>query len=73
MIGHPITVYGKLPAAFQARVKAALLGLTAAQTATVDTELGTTNNGPMVSANDALYNHVRAVAKAVGLTTKDLG
>jgi phosphonate transport system substrate-binding protein len=73
IINDPITVYGKLSAAFKARVRAALLGLTAAQTATVDTELGTTNNGPMVPATDALYNHVRAVANSVHLTTKDLG
>jgi phosphonate transport system substrate-binding protein len=73
IINDPITVYGKLPAAFKARVRAALLGLTAAQTSVVDTEIGTANNGPMVAANDALYNHVRAVAKTVHLTTKDLG
>jgi phosphonate transport system substrate-binding protein len=73
IINDPITVDGSLPAAFQAKVKQALLGLTAAQTATVDTELGTASNGPMVAANDALYNHVRAVANSVHLTTSDLG
>ena len=73
IINDPITVDGSLPAAFQQKVKQALLGLTAAQTATVDTELGTASNGPMVAANDALYNQVRAVANAVHLTTADLG
>jgi phosphonate transport system substrate-binding protein len=73
IINDPITVDGSLPAAFQAKVKKALLGLTAAQTATVDTELGTASNGPMVAASDALYNHVRAVANSVHLTTSDLG
>jgi phosphonate transport system substrate-binding protein len=72
IINDPITVRGDLPAAFQAKVKAALLGLTAQQVSTVDTELGTANNGPMVAANDALYNQVRAVANAVHLTTSDL-
>jgi phosphonate transport system substrate-binding protein len=73
IINDPITVNGSLPAAFQQKVKAALLGLSAAQTSTVDTELGTTSNGPMVAADDALYNHVREVANAVHLTTQDLG
>jgi len=72
IINDPITVYGKLSPAFQAKVKAALLSLTAAQTSTVDTELGTSSNGPMVPANDALYNQVRAVANAVHLTPSDL-
>jgi phosphonate transport system substrate-binding protein len=72
IINDPITVRGDLPAAFQAKVKAALLGLTAQQVSTVDTELGTANNGPMVAANDALYNQVRAVARTVHLTTSDL-
>jgi phosphonate transport system substrate-binding protein len=72
IINDPITVYGKLSPAFQAKVKAALLSLSAKQTATVDTELGTTNNGPMVPASDALYNHVRAVANALHLTPSDL-
>ena len=72
IINDPITVYGKLPSAFQAKVKSALLSLTAAQVATVDKELGTTNNGPMVPATDSLYNQVRAVAKAVHLTPSDL-
>ena len=69
IINDPITVRGDLPAAFQAKVKAALLGLTAAQVSTVDTELGTASNGPMVAATDSLYNPVRAVANAVHLTT----
>ena len=73
IINDPITVNSQLPAAFQAKLRAALLGLSATQTATVDTELGTASNGPMVAANDALYNHVRAVANAVHLTTADLG
>ncbi|MBV9603860.1 MAG: phosphate/phosphite/phosphonate ABC transporter substrate-binding protein [Solirubrobacterales bacterium] len=72
IINDPITVRGDLPAAFQAKVKAALLGLTAQQVSTVDTELGTANNGPMVAASDALYNQVRAVAQTVHLTTSDL-
>jgi phosphonate transport system substrate-binding protein len=73
IINDPITVYGELPSAFQQKVKAALLGLTAAQTSTVDTELGTASNGPMVAASDSLYNPVRAVANSVHLTTSDLG
>jgi phosphonate transport system substrate-binding protein len=73
IINDPITVSGQLPPAFQQKVKAALLGLSAAQTSAVDTELGTASNGPMVQANDALYNQVRAVANAVHLTTADLG
>jgi phosphonate transport system substrate-binding protein len=72
IINDPITVSGQLPAAFQQKVKAALLGLSAAQTSTVDTELGTASNGPMVAASDPLYNPVRAVANAVHLTTADL-
>ena len=73
IINDPISVSGSLPAAFQAKVNAALLSLTAQQVSTVDTELGTASNGPMVAANDALYNQVRAVAQAVHLTTSDLG
>lgn len=72
IINDPITVRGDLPAAFQHKVSAALLGLTAAQTSTVDSELGTNNNGPMVAANDALYNQVRQVANTVHLKTSDL-
>lgn len=72
IINDPITVYGSLPAAFQAKVKAALLGLTAQQVSTVDTELGTASNGPMVPATDALYNQVRAVAQTVHLSPSDL-
>ena len=72
IINDPITVNGGLPAAFQAKVKAALLGLTAKQVSTVDSELGTASNGPMVPATDALYNEVRAVAQTVHLTTSDL-
>jgi phosphonate transport system substrate-binding protein len=72
IINDPITVYGQLPAAFQQKVKSALLGLSTTQTATVDTELGTASNGPMVPASDALYNPVRSVANAVHLTTADL-
>jgi phosphonate transport system substrate-binding protein len=72
IINDPITVRGDLPQAFQQKVAAALLGLTAAQTSTVDTELGTANNGPMVAANDALYNQVRNVANTVHLKTSDL-
>jgi phosphonate transport system substrate-binding protein len=73
IINDPVTVRGDLPAAFRAKVAAVLLGLSAAQVSTVDKELGTASNGPMVAANDALYNQVRAVANAVHLTTKDLG
>ena len=72
IINDPITVYGKLPTAFQTAVKQALLSLTAQQTSVVDTELGTASNGPMVAANDSLYDSVRAVANAVHLTTADL-
>ena len=72
IINDPITVYGGLPATFQAKVKAALLGLSAAQVSTVDTELGTASNGPMVAADNALYNQVRAIAKTVNLKTSDL-
>ena len=53
-INDPITVYGKLSPAFQAKVKSALLSLSAAQTSSVDSELGTASNGAMVSASDAL-------------------
>jgi phosphonate transport system substrate-binding protein len=72
IINDPICVYGGLPTAFQAKVKAALLSLTAAQVSTVDTELGTANNGKMLAANNALYDAVRAVANQVHLTTSDL-
>ena len=72
IINDPITVHGTLPAAFQAKVKSVLLGLTAAQTSVVDTELGTASNGPMVPATDSLYNQVRDVANAVHLTASDL-
>ena len=73
IINDPVTVAAGLPAAFKARLKAALLSLSAKQLATVDTELGTASNGKMVPVTDATYNHVRAVANAVHLTTKDLG
>ncbi len=72
IINDPVTVYGGLSPAFQAKVKAALLGLTAAQVSTVDGELGTASNGPMVAADNALYNPVRTVASTVHLTTSDL-
>ncbi len=72
IVNDPITVYGKLPMAFRQAVQSALLSLTAKQDSVVDTELGTASNGKMVAANDALYNHVRAVANAVHLTTADL-
>ena len=72
IINDPITVNGSLPAAFQAKVEAALLGLTAKQVSTVDTGLGAASNGPMVPATDALYNQVQAVAQTVHLTTSDL-
>jgi phosphonate transport system substrate-binding protein len=72
IINDPITVYGKLPKAFQMAVKKALLSLTAKQTSVVDTELGTASNGPMVAATDGLYNHVRAIANAEGLKLSDL-
>ncbi|HUA04579.1 MAG TPA: phosphate/phosphite/phosphonate ABC transporter substrate-binding protein [Solirubrobacteraceae bacterium] len=72
IINDPVTVAGSLPAAFQAKVRAALLGLTAQQVSTVDTELGTNSNGPMVAATDSLYNQVRQVAQTVHLTTSDL-
>jgi phosphonate transport system substrate-binding protein len=72
IINDPITVHGSLSPAFQAKVKSVLLGLTAAQVSTVDKELGTASNGPMVAATDALYNEVRNVANAVHLTTSDL-
>jgi len=73
IINDPITVYGSLSPAFQEKVNAALLGLTAAQVSTVDSELGTATNGPMVAADDALYGQVRAVANTVHLTTANLG
>ena len=73
IINDPITVYGKLPTAFQQAVQKALLSLSASQTSTVDTELGTASNGPMVKADNALYDKVRGVANSVHLTTKDLG
>ena len=72
IINDPITVRGDLPAAFEAKVKQALLSLSAQQVSTVDTELGTASNGPMVAASDALYNQVRAVAQTVHLTPSDL-
>jgi phosphonate transport system substrate-binding protein len=73
IINDPICVSGSLGAAFAAKVKAALLSLSVKQVSTVDTELGTASNGPMVAVTDATYDHVRAVANAVHLTTKDLG
>jgi phosphonate transport system substrate-binding protein len=72
IINDPITVYGKLSPAFQMKLSQAILSLTAAQTAAVDTELGTASNGPMVAASDSLYNQVRAVASAVHLSVHDL-
>jgi phosphonate transport system substrate-binding protein len=72
IINDPVTVYGKLGSAFAAKVQNALLSLSAKQLATVDTELGTANNGKMLKANNALYNQVRAVAKAVHLSVGEL-
>jgi phosphonate transport system substrate-binding protein len=72
IINDPVTVWGHLGSAFVNRVRAALLSLSAKQLAAVDTELGTKNNGPMVSASNSLYNNVRAVANSVHLTAKEL-
>jgi phosphonate transport system substrate-binding protein len=72
IINDPITVYGHLSPAFQQKVRSALLGLSAAQTSTVDSELGTASNGPMVAVTDATYNRVRSVANSVHLTPADL-
>jgi phosphonate transport system substrate-binding protein len=72
IINDPVTVYGHLGGAFLTRIKMALLSLSAKQLATVDTELGTKSNGPMVPATNGLYNNVRAVANAVHLTASQL-
>jgi phosphonate transport system substrate-binding protein len=72
IINDPVTVRGDLPAAFRAKVASVLLKLSATQVSAVDKELGTASNGPMVSASDALYDPVRAVANTVHLTTSDL-
>ena len=72
IVNDPIAVNGKLGAAFAGKVKSALLSLSAKQTSTVDTELGTKNNGPMVSASNTLYAPVRAVANALNLKPGDL-
>jgi phosphonate transport system substrate-binding protein len=72
IINDPVTVYGHLGPAFISRVKTALLSLSAKQLASVDTELGTKNNGRMVSATNGLYNNVRSVANAVHLTASQL-
>lgn len=72
IINDPIAVNGKLGAAFEKKVRSALLSLSAKQTSTVDTELGTLNNGPMVPATNALYKNVRAVANALNLKPGNL-
>jgi phosphonate transport system substrate-binding protein len=72
IINDPIAVSGKLGASFANKIKSALLSLSAKQTSTVDTELGTKNNGPMVAASNALYNNVRSVANALNLKTGNL-
>jgi phosphonate transport system substrate-binding protein len=69
----PITVRGDLPAAFQAAVKKALLGLTTAQLAKVNTELGVSNPGKMLPGTDALYKPVRDVVNTLGLNINQIG
>lgn len=72
IVNDPVTVRGDLPAAFRSKVASVLLGLSAAQVSVVDKELGTASNGPMVAANDSLYDQVRKVANAVHLTPSQL-
>ncbi|HEY3763859.1 MAG TPA: phosphate/phosphite/phosphonate ABC transporter substrate-binding protein [Gaiellales bacterium] len=67
IVNDPITVYGQLPAAFQAALKSALLDLTPSQLKLVDTELGV-NSGPMITASDSFYNPIRAVATSEHLS-----
>ncbi len=69
----PITVRGDLPPAFQQKVTQALLKLTPAQVAAVDSELGTGSTGGMVAATDSLYSGITALAQAEGLSVKNLG
>ncbi len=67
IVNDPITVYGQLPATFQAALKTALLDLTPSQLNLVDTELGV-NSGPMIPASDSFYNPIRAVATSEHLS-----
>lgn len=68
----PITVRGSLSPAFKAAVKTALLKLTPAQLKLVDTELGV-DSGPMIAANDAWYNPIRAVINSEHLAISAIG
>ncbi|MBV8598021.1 MAG: phosphate/phosphite/phosphonate ABC transporter substrate-binding protein [Actinobacteria bacterium] len=68
----PITVRGSLSPSFKAAVKKALLKLTPAQLKLVDTELGV-DSGPMIPANDAWYDPIRAVVNAEHLQISAIG
>ena len=68
----PITVHGTLSPTFKAEVKKALLKMTPAELKLVDTELGV-NAGPMIAANDAWYNPIRAIVKAEHLDINAIG
>jgi phosphonate transport system substrate-binding protein len=69
----PITVRGDLPAAFKAKVKAALLSLTPAELKGADAELDISPPAKMVAVPDALYDDVIALADKLGLDTSALG
>ena len=69
----PIAVRGDLPAAFQAKVKQALLSLSPSQVSGPDTELDTGKPAKMVPAPNSLYSGIAALAAKEGLTTKALG
>jgi phosphonate transport system substrate-binding protein len=69
----PVTVSPKTGAAFQAAVKAALLGLTKDDIAGLGTELEfTSQDQPMIAVTDNDYQPVFDLAHALNLTTKDL-
>jgi phosphonate transport system substrate-binding protein len=68
----PITVRGSLSPAFKAAVKKALLKMTPAELKLVDAELGV-DSGPMVAAQDSLYNPIRSVINAEHLKITDIG
>jgi phosphonate transport system substrate-binding protein len=68
----PITVRGTLSPAFKAAVRSALLKLTPAQLKAVDSELGV-DSGPMIAAQDAWYNPIRAVINAEHLQISAIG
>ena len=68
----PVTVNGKLPAAFKAMVKQALMNLQPADVKKVGAFLAVDPPGPMVSVTKGTYQPLFDLAAQLGLTEKDV-